>query len=120
MSAACAGILDGLNRSVKDVSVAFFAIYKVLKKDLTIGKPKTEFNKICSNLRKNNPDFGFGIIAIICATSAINSADGATRIDSEGMIDRFIAYIMNYATIHQLTNLAGIRSTLESFKESVL
>jgi hypothetical protein len=116
MSNPCEGFLYALKHHFSDTAISLVKIYSKFKKELSIGKNKAEFNKVCSHLKKHEPEWGFFIIQIICATSAISYGENLTRIDSEGLMERFVAYIMNFATVHNIQNLSDTRNSLENFR----
>lgn len=116
----CEGFLDVLSfNGGGELEDKFTSIYWTMKKDLRTPQKKAAFNKVCSNLGKDAPAWVMHIIQIFCATSAITNSDNLVRFEVEGSVDRFIAYVLNYATVHQLTTVDETRPELESFRKIV-
>jgi hypothetical protein len=117
----CEGFLEVVSfHGGPEVVFGFLNVYTIMKKDLKKGKKKSEFNKVCAAMGKGAPNWVTYIIQIFCMTSAVTSSDNLVKIDIDGCVDRFFAYVLNYATIHQLTSIKETRAELESFRLSVV
>lgn len=116
----CEGFIEVVSfHGGPEVVQGFLQVYSTMKSELRKEKKKTDFNKVCSSLGKGSPKWVTYIIQIFCATSATTSSENMVKIDISGSVDRFFTYVLNYATIHQLTSINETRIELENFRQSI-
>jgi uncharacterized membrane protein YgcG len=119
---ACAGILELLvdAEGIESVAGVFVDTFRAFRGELsgTRGRRKEDFNRICGELRKEGPPWKFFVIQLFCATSAVPAPDGL-KIDLYGSTDRFVSYLLNYATVHMIESISIIRKATDTLKASI-
>jgi hypothetical protein len=119
---ACAGILELLvdAEGIEAVASVFVDVFRAFRAELSgpLGRRKEDFNRICGELRREGPPWKFFVIQIFCATSAVPAPDGV-KIDLYGSTDRFVSYLLNYATVHMLESVSIIRKATDALKTSI-
>lgn len=115
MSSACAGLLKLIDNRCDELACSFCGIYGVLKANCARACRKAELTAVLGPLRSEGSMSRY-ILQIVSLTSLVSLADGRVKISMDGMLDRFVSYIFNYAAIHLLSSLSSVRARVDGFR----